>query len=224
MGRQRNSLAVASVALILGILLVVQLRSQAGNPGLEALSAQELTVLVANLNTSNDQLRTEIASLDQEVRALTDGQARGQTSVGQLQLDLSRVRAWAGLSPVTGPGVRITVTGPISGNAIGDLLNELRNAGSEGLAVEGIRLVGGSVVSGVPDQLIVESTSLPDPFEVSAVGNPETLTGTLTRSGGIIAQLAMTFPEAQLTVTPVTNLQLPATSRSLAPVHGHPTL
>ena len=80
------------------------------------------------------------------------------------------------------------------------------------------------MVSGAPDQLIVENASLPDPFEVSAIGNSETLTGTLTRSGGIIAQLAATFPDAQLTVTPVTNLQLTATSRSLAPVHGHPKL
>lgn len=224
MARRQNSIAIAGVAVILGILLVIQLRSQGGNPGLEALSAQELTVLVANLNTGNDQLRTEIASLEQEVRGLTDGQARGQTSVGQLQLDLSRVRAWSGLSPVTGPGVRITVSGPISGNAIEDLLNELRNAGSEALAVEGVRVVAGSVVSGAPDQLTVENASLPDPFEVSAVGNSETLTGTLTRSGGIIAQLAATFPDAQLTVTPVTNLQLTATSRSLSPVHGHPKL
>ena len=159
--RTQNSLAIAGVAAILGLLLVVQLRSQAGNPGLEALSAQELTVLVANLNTRNDQLRTEIASLDQEVRGLTDGQARGQTSVGQLQLDLSRVKAWSGLSPVTGQGVRITVAGPISGNAIQDLLNELRNAGAEALAIEGIRVVGGSVVAGVPDQLVVEGASLP---------------------------------------------------------------
>src|SRR5206468_9323804 len=50
---------------------------------------------VANLNTRNDQLRTEIATLDQEARTLAAGQSRGDTSVGQLQTDLSEVRAWA---------------------------------------------------------------------------------------------------------------------------------
>jgi uncharacterized protein YlxW (UPF0749 family) len=224
MRRPRSALSIAAVAVILGLLVVVQIRSQTTTGGLENLSAQELTVLVANLNTRNDQLRTEIATLDQEARALAAGQARGETSLGQLQLDLARVRAWAALSAVTGPGVRITVTGPIAGTAIEGLLNELRNAGAEALAVDDVRLAVGDVVAGPPGQLSVANTALDDPFEISAIGNAETLVGTLTRAGGIIAQLAATDPDAQLTVTPVANLQLPATTRSLAPVHGHPKL
>jgi uncharacterized protein YlxW (UPF0749 family) len=223
-GKRRNSLTIAAVAVILGVLVVVQIRSQQDTNGLEALSAPELTVLVANLNTRNDQLRTEIATLDQEARALAAGQSRGETSLGQLQLDLARVRAWAGLTGVTGPGVRITVTGPIAGSAIEDLLNELRNAGAEALAVDDVRLVAGDVVAGAQGELSVQNSALDDPFEIAAIGNAETLIGTLTRSGGIIAQLAATYPEAQLTATPVTNLQLPATTRSLAPIHGRPKL
>ena len=221
---RRNSLPVTAVALVLGLLVVLQIQSQSAGGGLEALSAPELTVLVANLNTRNDQLRTEIATLDQESRALAAGQTRGETSLGQLQLDLARVRAWAGLSGVTGPGIRISVTGPIAGSAVEDLLNELRNAGAEALAVDDVRLVAGDVVAGPPGELSVENTALNDPFEVSAIGNAQTLVGTLTRSGGIIAQLAATYPDAEVTVTPIANLRLPATVRSLAPVHGHPKL
>jgi uncharacterized protein YlxW (UPF0749 family) len=123
-----------------------------------------------------------------------------------------------------GPGVRITVTGPLPGSAIEDLLNELRNAGAEAIGVDDVRMVPGDVVAGPAGQLSVDNTALDDPFEVSAIGNAEALTGTLTRAGGIIAQLAATYPDAQLTVTPVSNLQLPATVRSLAPSHGHPKL
>jgi uncharacterized protein YlxW (UPF0749 family) len=224
MRKRRNSLTIAAVAMVLGLLVVLQLHSQSATGGLEALSAQELTVLVANLNARNDQLRTEIATLDQEARALAAGQARGETSLGQLQLDLGRVRSWAGLSGVSGPGVRITVNGPIAGSAIEDLLNELRNAGAEAIAVDDVRMVSGDIVAGPPGELSVENTALDDPFEVAAIGNAETLTGSLTRSGGIVAQLAATYPDAQLTVTPVGNLQLPATTRSLAPVNGRPKL
>ena len=224
MRRRQNALTLSAVALLLGLLVVVQLRSQGGGVGLEALSAQELTVLVANLNTRNDQLRTEIASLDQSLRALASRQARGETSIGQLQTDLARLRAWSGVSPVSGPGVRITVGGPIGPGAIEDLINELRNAGAEAIAIERIRVVGGTVVAGAVGDLTVEGRLLGDPFEISAIGNAETLTGTLTRSGGVVAQLAATDPEAQLTVTPLTNILLPATDRGMAPIHGRPVL
>jgi uncharacterized protein YlxW (UPF0749 family) len=224
MRTRRNSLTIAAVAVILGLLVVVQIRSQNETGGLETLSAPELTVLVANLNTRNDQLRTEIATLDQEARALAAGQARGETSLGQLQLDLERVRSWAGLSSVSGSGVRITITGPIDGGAIEDLLNELRNAGAEALAVDDVRATASEVVAGPPGQLSIDNDALGDPFEVAAIGNAETLVGSLTRAGGIIAQLAATWPDAQITVTPVGNVQLPATTRSLAPIHGHPKL
>ena len=81
MRQPRAQLSVAIVALMLGALLVVQLRSQNVGTALDTLSAQELTVLVANLNTRNDQLRAEIARLESEATELTTGQARGETSV-----------------------------------------------------------------------------------------------------------------------------------------------
>jgi len=70
----------------------------------------------------------------------------------------------------------------------------------------------------------VENTALGDPFEISAIGNPATLTGSLTRAGGIVAQLAATFPDATLTVVPIDTLQLPATTRNLDPKYGQPRL
>lgn len=217
-------LSVSVVAFLLGLLVVAQLRAQAGAAGLEARSAQELTVLVANLTTRNDQLRSEVVSLEREVRDLNDAAARGESSVDRLRSDLTRLRIWAGLDPVVAPGVRVTISGPIPGTAVEDLLNELRNAGAEAIAVGGIRIVPGSVVAGPPGSLSVENTPLADPFEVEAIGSPETLTGSLTRMGGIVAQLSARFPEATVTVTPVERLRLPATDRDLRPSHGTPTL
>lgn len=220
----RNQVSIAVVAAILGLLVVVQLRTHSAGTGLDALSAQELTVLVANLNTRNDQLRAEIATTERELADLTAARARGESSVDQLRRDLSRVRAWTGLAAVTGSGIRVTVAGPIAGSGIQDLLNELRNAGVEALAVQDVRVVAGTVVAGSPGALSVENTALDEPFEISAIGNPAALTGSLTRAGGIVAQLAATYPEAQLTVVPVDVLSLPATIRTLVPAHGVPRL
>ena len=106
MHHRRNQVTVAVVAFVLGILVVVQLRAQAGNSGIAALSAQDLTVLVANLNERNDQLRTEVASLERELGTLTSNQSRGDASIDEIRTDLARVRAYSGLDAVTGPGVR----------------------------------------------------------------------------------------------------------------------
>jgi uncharacterized protein YlxW (UPF0749 family) len=224
MNKRRNQLSLAVVAFVLGVLVVVQLRAQEAGNGLDQLTPTELTVLVGNLNTRNDQLRAEIATTQAELATLQASDARGDTSVGQLQADLARVRAWTGLDPVIGPGVRITVTGGLDAGSVEDLINELRNAGAEAIAVDDVRIEPNNIVDGPVDGLLIGNTKLGDPFEVSAIGNSETLTGSLTRAGGIVAQLAATAPSAQLIVTPLDMLRLPATAEDLVPVHGKPQL
>ncbi len=224
MNRPAAQIAVAAVALVLGFLVVVQIRAQGTGNDLAARSAQELTLLVANLNDRNDQLRTEVASLEGEMRDLESSEARGESSLGELGRDLRRLRAWSGLDPVVGPGVRITISGRIAGEGVMDLVNELRNAGAEAIAIAGVRVVAGTVVAGPAGGISVDDSPLTDPVTLDAIGSPETLTGSLTRAGGIVAQLGATYPEAFLTVTPVARLALPATTRDLHPAHGTPRL
>ncbi len=208
MHRRRSQLTIAAVAFALGLLVVVQLRSQAGDTGLAQLSAQDLTVLVANLNDRNDELRTEVASLDRELATLVQNRSRGDVSVDEISADLERVRAYAGLDPVAGPGVTISIDGPIDGPGVEELINELRNAGAEAIAVGTVRVVTGVVVTGGPGAAAIDGVPLKDGFEVAAIGAPDKLTGSLTRSGGVIAQLAATQPDVVVTVTPVDRLEL----------------
>ena len=224
MHRARSQLIIAVVALVLGLLVVVQLRSQAGGTGLAQLSSQDLTILVANVNARNEQLRREASLLNGELATLKQNQARGDVSVDEIRADLQRVRAYAGLDPVGGPGVSIAISGPIDGVGVDELINELRNAGAEAIAVGGVRVVTGIVVAGAPGQSAIDSVVLGGNFEVGAIGAPDKLTGSLTRPGGIIAQLAATQPDVIVLVTPVDRLELPATTRNLVPAHGHPRL
>lgn len=222
--RSGSRYSVAIVAAILGVLAIGQLRGQAGVPGLSGLSSTELTQLIANLNAGNDRLRDEIGDLGRQEQKLADARDRGQTTVGDLTSDLARIRAWAGLTPVTGQGISILVSGPIGGDGVEDLLNELRNAGAEAIAVDGVRIVTGTVVAGAPDALSVENAAIGDTFEIRAIGSPQILTGTLTRTGGVIAQVGATYPDARLTVTPLDSMTLPATDRDLTLTDATPKL
>lgn len=222
---RRSQLSLTAVAFVLGLLVVVQLRGQTGGSALQGLSAQNLTTLVASLNAANDRLRSEVSTLQNQLDELRADRATGATSVGQLQSDLGRIRAWTGLDPVAGRGVEIVVSGEIDAAAAADLLNELRNAGAEAIAVEDIRVVARTTVSGVPGALDLDGFLLRDPFTIRAIGRPETLVGSLTRVGGIIAELSATTPSATVDVRAVDDpMILPASKRDLVPDHGRPRL
>jgi uncharacterized protein YlxW (UPF0749 family) len=220
----RSQVAVAVVAFLLGVLVVIQIRSQQGDSTLATLSSQDLTFLVANLNTRNDQLRSEISTLDRQLESIELGGSRGATSVAEIRSDLARIRAWAGLDAVEGDGIEVSVSGPISAAAVEDLLNELRNAGAEAIALEDVRVVARTVIGGIPGQLSVDDTPLGDPFVIQAIGASETLTGSLTRVGGIVAQIAATEPDVTVDIAPTEKMVLPATTRDLMPSHGRPRL
>jgi uncharacterized protein YlxW (UPF0749 family) len=224
MRKPTNQLTIAVVTLLLGFLVVVQLRTQSSVTAFAGLSSQDLTVLVANLDARNDQLRTEVATLDRELGVIRQNTQRGDASVDELRADLRRVRLYAGIDPATGPGVSIVVHGPIDGSGIEDLINELRNAGAEAIAIDETRLVPGVVAMGSAGAVDVEGAALSDPFTVYAIGAPDKLTGSLTRPGGIISQLSATQPEVTVDVTPLDRIAVPATERDLQPGHGHPRL
>ncbi|HLO36841.1 MAG TPA: DUF881 domain-containing protein [Candidatus Deferrimicrobium sp.] len=218
----RSQLTVAAVAAILGLLIVVQLRGQTGGSELQTKTAQELTSIVANQNQENDRLRGEIATLTNQLAELRADRATGATSVGQLESELGRIRAWTGLDPIAGRGVKITISGDVAAAAVDDLLNELRNASAEAIAIEDIRVIARTSVSGVPGSLDVDGFLLRDPFTIRAIGKPETIVGSLTRVGGIIAQLSATNPGVIVDVQAVDQqMILPASKRDLVPVHAH---
>jgi uncharacterized protein YlxW (UPF0749 family) len=221
---RREHLAIGVVLAVLGILVVGQLRGQSGSDALAELSAQELTVLVANLNDQNDRLRDEVATIERQKEALTTTKGRGDSALDQLRADLGRIRGWSGVTGLIGPGISVTVRGPIGGDGVEDLLNEIRNAGAEAIVINDVRLVPGIVVTGEPGAVTLGDRPLGEAFEIRAIGSPQILTGTLTRGGGIIAQLATAYPDVKISVTPLEDVRIAPTDRNLTPTHGRPVL
>jgi uncharacterized protein YlxW (UPF0749 family) len=224
MRRPSGLASVTLVLLVLGFLVVVQLRSQSSDAGLAGLSTQDLTVLVANLTSRNNELRDEIVALERQRDATQTAVERGDTSASQIRSDLARIEGWAGVLPVTGAGVRVLIDGPVPGDAVGQLVNELWNAGAEAVAIGDIRVVPGVVVSGPVGELTVSDAPLETPVVLTAVGQAEALSGSLTRAGGPIAQLAARFPDVSITATAADKLTVPATGRELTPQFGRPRI
>jgi uncharacterized protein YlxW (UPF0749 family) len=224
MRRRSAQLALSAVLFILGVLVVAQFRAQGADQGLSGLSVSDLTELVANVTTRNNQLRDEIATLERQRETIAGAVQRGDTSSAQIRADLNRILGWSGALPVTGAGVRITVSGQLPGDAVELLMNELRNAGCEAVAIGSVRVVPGVVASGPAGAVVVRGVLVDDPIEITAIGQPQVLAGSLGRAGGPIAQLNARFPDVVIGVATVDLVTVPATDRDLTPQLGKPRI
>lgn len=183
---------------------------------------QELGELVANLTTRDNQLRDEIRTLERQKDAVASAVERGGSSrcrSARPHPDPRLVRVLG----VTGAGIRVTVDGPLPGDALEELINELRNAGAEAISIGTIRVVPGVVVSGPAGSLVVTGIPLADPVQLLVIGQPETLSGSMT-DGGPIAQFAAQYPDVLITVATADKLTLPPTDRDLGPKLGRPRI
>ena len=103
--RRLHQLTIALVSFILGLLVVVRWAQAAGS-GLGAMSSQDLTVFVANLNAGLEQRRQEIAALERDLATLSANQDRGVVSLGQVRDELASIRAFAGWTRSSGRASR----------------------------------------------------------------------------------------------------------------------
>jgi len=188
MRQPRSQIALAAVLLLLGLLVVVQLRAQQAGTGLETQSSQDLTLLIANLTTRNGQLRGDTADLERQLDGILAARAGGETALGQLRDDLVRVRLWSGIDSASGAGIRVLLRGDLPAVAVSDLLNELRNAGAEAITLNDQRIVASSVIAPTTDGgIAVDGTVTRHPYTFAAIGDPTTLESALLRPGGLLA-------------------------------------
>jgi uncharacterized protein YlxW (UPF0749 family) len=226
MGSPLARLSLFLVALVVGVLIVGQLRSQTRPQELTALSAQELSSLIETLSARNRELRAGLSETRDRLREYTLADARGSGAREVTEEDLARIAAFAGLLPVEGQGVVIEIDGALDAIAANDLINELRNAGAEAIAVDDVRITARSVAVHGARAIEIDGEEIGRAFTIQAIGSPEGLMSSLQRPGGIISQLEQ-FVEATISLTPVGPtlspagtpeiMRLPATRLELQP-------
>jgi uncharacterized protein YlxW (UPF0749 family) len=221
MTRNVAQISLFTVGLVVGLLLIGQLRSQARPTEISSLSAQELSQLIETLSNRNAELRAALSDQRDTLREYEAAGPVGQSALQVSREDLARITAFGGLAPVMGQGITLQVDGDLDSIALNDLLNELRNAGAEALAVDQVRITQRSVAVQGPTALLVDGVPIGRRFMVRAIGSPEGLLATIERPGGIIAQLEQ-FIDASIVATQSDDLELPATRADLTPQVAQP--
>jgi uncharacterized protein YlxW (UPF0749 family) len=213
-------LSLFLVALIIGLLLVGQLRSQARPIALSDLSAQELSVLIETLSRANVELDDGLEALRSEIREYESAAVEGQSVLALSEEDLLGISAFGGLVAVEGQGIRIRAE-RLDAIAVNDLIHELRNAGAEAVAVDDIRITTRSVAVAGTSAIEIDGVEIGPTVEISAIGSPDGLQAALERPGGILNLYEQSI-DARFTVSQVDRLELPATRRDLTPAAADP--
>ncbi len=214
-------LSLALIAFLIGLALVAQFRSQARPTELTSLPVAELSTRIQTLSEANAQLRTALAEQRGLLAEYRAAGAQGSSALDVSREELRRIRAYSGLAPVEGQGIELRVNGDLDAIALNDLLNELRNAGAEALAVDDTRITARSVVVEGARALEIDGVAVDRTFTLRAIGDPDGLVAALQRPGGIVAQLEQ-FVRATITIRQTETLSLPATEASLEPEAATP--
>jgi uncharacterized protein YlxW (UPF0749 family) len=214
-------LSLFAVTALIGVLLVGQLRSQARPVELSSLSADDLSALVDQLLTRNGELQDGLRLLRDQVRDYELAESLGQSGQDQTEQELLRIRVFGGLGAVEGQGVHISVDGFLDYIAVNDLINELRNAGAEAIAIDAVRITAASVAVQGADAIEIDGIEIGSPFTIDAIGSPDGLLSTLDRPGGIKAQLEQSVA-ATIVIEQRQQIEIPATERNLVPQVAQP--
>ncbi len=148
--------------------------------------------------------------------------------LGVLNSQIKQLQMRAGLTPVTGPGIRLVMTdNPAAASQSGggfvpgmvhdfDLLqvvNDLRAAGAEAISVNGRRITGYSPIRCVGPVIHINWEPAAPPFRVEATGDADTLYAALNMPQGILDNLknpSTGFPPLGIKMTKVSELSVPA--------------
>lgn len=210
--QKQGQFSIALVCFILGIMLAVQFRTtQDIRSSVQYQRTEDLTQRLMQVEKERNTLENQVRDLRQA--------AGGDIAASELE----SIKMGAGLIPLQGTGVIVTMddTKPtaspgsknpnlylIKDEDILKILNELRAAGAEAIAINNQRLIASSEVRTAGPFISINNMNFAAPFEIKAIGDPVTLENALKIRGGVIETLQ--FWNIQVAVKQQDMVQIPA--------------
>ncbi|MDI6908420.1 DUF881 domain-containing protein [Nocardioides sp.] len=175
----RSQAVVAVLLAVLGYAAVTQVRFNEVDNTYGSLREQDLIDVLNGLAGTSQRAEAEIARLQRTRDDLLSDTGSREAALAQAQQEADTLAILAGLVPVTGPGIRVTVTeqtGVVGVQSMVDTLQELRTAGAEAIQINGqVRVVADTAVEDVSGGLLVGGQMVTSPYVIDVIGEPHTL-------------------------------------------------
>jgi uncharacterized protein YlxW (UPF0749 family) len=233
-----RSLSILAAGLTLGLLLSLGWRPSSETSVVATdQGSSQIWRSIERLEFEQQQLKTRLAELRQDLAERQQAAAANTDRLQALTTALEQQQLLAGLTPVQGPGVLVTMDDSavqippgadpnayvIHEYDLRDIVNLLWMAGSEAIAINDERLVGNSSLYCVGSTVMVNNTRLSPPYLIRAVGNSRVQQDYL-RNPSYLQDLKQKqrLYGLQFDVQAIANLILPAYSGGFLVQHARP--
>lgn len=207
-------LSVLMLFLILGFLFGTQIRLHQRAKPLEEMSDYDLGQLTYQISVENDVLRRKLYELKIRLLDYEQKETSQKEILKQALDDLERVSVLSGLKEISGEGVEVVIeddAGVLKTLDLLDLINELKAAGAEAIAINGVRLSLRDYLNLNNSVLLINGRKFKFPIYIRAVGDHQSLKGALILPGGVVQTLSA-LEGVRLTITKKKKLTLPKAS------------
>ncbi len=189
-----------SLALLaLGFLIAAQLAAEGPRVRYTSQERTPLVATVLDLQAQQDALKQQVLDARAAISDLEAAGEGGAAVTKQLNDQLQAARIAAGLVAMTGPGLVIQLsdsTQPVpsdgnqrdymvSGRDVLTVVEQLWQAGAEGIAVNGERVVVSTAIVDVGGSAVVNGAYVAPPYQLTAIG-AKTMFDTLTHQPGFV--------------------------------------
>lgn len=204
---KKGKYIIALVCLVFSFLIALQLKSVHINVGNGTAAGERTEWLEEQLaleRQKSEGLAAQLTEYQEDLQLIENESVETEGYLKVLSKRLERAEMLGGLSQVHGPGVEVTIEDSsiktdeanVGAYLIHDLdllrvINELRDAGAEAIALNGERLLATSEIRCAGSTLSVNNARYSQPYVIRAIGDPQTLENALTMRNGVIDVLSL---------------------------------
>lgn len=206
MNKKQIAITLGIMCFILTIALVIQIKTMnnATSTASQSLSDDGLRDEVLKWKERYDNAYAELKKSEKNLEEVRQKATQNDTASTSKEEQLKKNMMLLGETTVTGDGIVIklqdgsttesdSLLGPdnisrklVHNDDLLSIVNELKNAGAEAIAINGQRIVQSSSITCEGNVIKVNGEKIGSPFEIKAIGSQELLYGQLTRAGSYL--------------------------------------
>lgn len=204
------NVTVCIVCFLLALCYTVQVRtiSISESDILRLKRENELRDEIEQWKVVHEEQTEKVKELNKKIEEYKNSVAKTDDMVALIKKDLDESNILAGITSVKGPGIKVTLDDTkaieeinqlagynnpniyiIHDKDILSIINELSAAGAEAFSVNGQRILANTAIRCVGPLIQINGVNLQAPYEISAIGKPDTMMGALNLRGGIVSEM-----------------------------------